>query len=151
MVLHQFFETHLDTIGKDLISYNGTAARENLLSVRQFGKDKWDELCTILADLGSPEPRPTDLTLLYDNDDALVSVLRRNQSKNTVSVANIFYAVADDEVSIFHRHKSLMLMPVQDMAVFVFETQLLDTSLISLHLLAIHILRVRRHRHHARA
>ena len=88
IVLHRFFDKHADKIGKELLSISKPAGEGENLATN--GKNAWDNLCTLLVDLGPPLEVPRmSISNSSDHQDYL-NLLERYANKTTNSVQDVF-------------------------------------------------------------
>lgn len=99
LVLHRFFESHADKIGKELLTF--TADPENETTIA--GKKAWRELCALLVEIGPPIDLPKlSNSASYEHAEYL-DLLDRHRSRNTEAVHGIFFETTTprDPVAIF--------------------------------------------------
>lgn len=94
IVLHRFFHTHADKIGKELLSMRKSSSEKAAI-----GKRAWDELCALLVDLGPPLEAPKLTSLKSKEHQEYMRLMQRNADRDTSPVSHLFSAAPVNEVS----------------------------------------------------
>jgi hypothetical protein len=94
IVLHRFFHTHADKIGKELLSMRKSSGEKAAI-----GKRAWDELCALLVDLGPPLEAPKLTGLKSNTHQDYMELMLRNADRDTSTVSHLFSAAPVSEVS----------------------------------------------------
>lgn len=88
VVLHRFFHKHADKIGKELLSFSKPSSEADSASLA--GKQVWDEICTLLVDLGPPMDAPRLSHLTSDEHKEYSDLMARQANRVTASVEGLF-------------------------------------------------------------
>lgn len=92
MVAHQFFSAHTDEIGRDLLRSRGASSRRGRVAPSQ-AKPAWDELCSVLVDLGPLPKYPSLVPLAGMDHSGYVQFYLHNASRDTRKVKHLFHKV----------------------------------------------------------
>jgi hypothetical protein len=90
LVLHRFFQTHADKIGKELLSqeHPTTQGRSGFAS----GKEAWEALCAKLVDMGSALEAPVLSRGDSSRHTPYQQFMHRNRDRDTDILNEVFYA-----------------------------------------------------------
>uniref|UniRef100_A0A0W0FVQ0 Ras-GAP domain-containing protein n=1 Tax=Moniliophthora roreri TaxID=221103 RepID=A0A0W0FVQ0_MONRR len=125
IVLHRFFDKHADKIGKELLSISKPSVDGDTSAAN--GKNAWDNLCTLLVDLGSPLEVPRTSSLGSSEHPEYKDLMKRHANKVTDLVHDIFLETVED---------------VHDTAYFVLRFNKIDVEALDVELLMYHIFKV---------
>ncbi|KIO22012.1 hypothetical protein M407DRAFT_28426 [Tulasnella calospora MUT 4182] len=94
MILHRFFRTNADKVGKELLSYPNHPSSRESEQASASGKQTWDVLCATLVEIGEPLeiPRPTPLNATQHM--RFRDFIQRNGQRNMDGVKDIFLSPA---------------------------------------------------------
>ncbi|KAG7097519.1 hypothetical protein E1B28_004862 [Marasmius oreades] len=126
IVLHRFFDKHADKIGKELLSISKPSAEGDNSAAN--GKNAWDNLCTLLVDLGPPLEVPKMSTLSSSEHPEYLILMERYANKMTSSVQDVFL-------------ETVPPVDANDTAYFVLRFNKVDVEALDLELLMYHIFR----------
>lgn len=97
IVLHRFYEKHLDKVGKELLSHAKPAL--DVESSAVAGKKAWDTLCATLVDMGPPIEVPQlNMSSAAESQD-YTDFISRNVDRDTLSVQELFYSAPTKKVN----------------------------------------------------
>lgn len=102
MILHRFFRTNADKVGKELLSYPGHPSSRESEPASASGKQTWDVLCATLVEIGEPLeiPRPTPLGAAQHM--RFRDFIQRNGQRNMDGVKDIFLSPAGPLVCVVY-------------------------------------------------
>jgi hypothetical protein len=101
IVLHRFFQTHADKIGKELLSFSKPSSEgEEESSAAAGGKTSWDALCAILIDLGEALEVPRLSLAPSSEHREYIDLMTRYANRNTDAVRDIFVETPLPQVSL---------------------------------------------------
>ncbi|KAG8981934.1 Ras GTPase activating protein ira2 [Tulasnella sp. 425] len=126
MILHRFFRTNADKVGKELLSYPGHPSSREAEPASASGKQTWDVLCATLVEIGEPLeiPRPTPLGAAQHM--RFRDFIQRNGQRNMDGVKDIFLSPAG---------------PLDRSPAFILSLHKLNIETVDLELLAAFILK----------
>ncbi|KAL0070247.1 Ras GTPase activating protein ira2 [Marasmius tenuissimus] len=124
IVLHRFFDKHADKIGKELLSISKPVGEGDNLATN--GKNAWDNLCTLLVDLGPPLEVPRMSTMNSSDHLDYLNLIERYANKATNSVQEVFL-------------ETVPPMKPSEPAFFVLRFNKIDVEALDLELLMYHI------------
>lgn len=101
IVLHRFFDKHADKIGKELLSISKPSETD---SSAITGKRAWDNLCTLLVDLGPALEIPKLSSMSTSDHPGYLQVMSHFLNRSTDSVAEIFIEADVPPVSVTNHH-----------------------------------------------
>ena len=87
IVLHRFYEKHLDKVGKELLSHAKPTVEGEANTSR--GKKAWDTLCATLVDMGPPIDVPQLNMLNSVESPEYINFLDRNEQRDGRSVKDL--------------------------------------------------------------
>lgn len=93
IVLHRFFDKHTDKIGKELLSTSKPVVEGDTSGVTVTGKRTWDNLCTLLVDLGAPLEAPKFTQLDSRQHGDFLDLKARYEGKSRASVEHFFVPI----------------------------------------------------------
>ena len=96
IVLHRFFDKHMDRIGKELLKYFRPATET---SPAVSGKSAWAALCALLVDMGNPFGIPELSSLSRSEHKEYMELMSRYSHRNTDAVKDIFIESSSSRVS----------------------------------------------------
>ena len=96
IVLHRFFDKHMDRIGKELLKYYRPATDT---SPAVSGKSAWAALCALLVDMGDPFGIPELSSLTRSEHKEYMELMSRYSHRNTDPVKDIFIEASSSRVS----------------------------------------------------
>ncbi|KAL0576959.1 Ras GTPase activating protein ira2 [Marasmius crinis-equi] len=127
IVLHRFFDKHADKIGKELLSISKPTVEGD--SSAAIGKNAWDNLCTLLVDLGPPLEVPRMSIVNSSEHPEYLDLLGRYDNKTTNSVQDIFL-------------ETVPPMDSNDTAYFVLRFNKIDVEALDIELLMYYIFKI---------
>jgi hypothetical protein len=94
LVLHRFFESHIDKIGKEVLSeskiVDGITTEGGLL---------WTDLCEALVELSQPGDVPKPSAFTSSEHEAYLDLMDRFANRSTEPIREVFLEVITDKVS----------------------------------------------------
>ena len=128
MMAHQFFSSHADAVGRELFRFRGIfASRRNPETVSQ-AKVAWDDICSILVDLGPVAKYPSLTKFSGLEHPRYNEFVLRNAARDPKSVEPLFY--------------ELLRERDESTSTFIFHINQVDVEIIEPHVLSVHILQV---------
>jgi hypothetical protein len=98
LVLHRFFDSHIDKIGKEILSVdkaqdvNGTASA---------GATLWNDLCEALVELTQPGDVPKAPTVASNEHEPYLDLMERFANRSLEPVRDVFVEVPTEIVGCF--------------------------------------------------
>ncbi|KAF9266130.1 hypothetical protein L218DRAFT_1016740 [Marasmius fiardii PR-910] len=127
IVLHRFFDKHADKIGKELLSISKPSLEGDNSAAN--GKNAWDNLCTLLVDLGPPLEVPKMSALSSNEHPDYLNLMDRYANKNTSSVQDVFL-------------ETVLPADADNTGFFVLRFNKIDVEALDLELLMYHIFKI---------
>jgi len=144
IVLHRFFEKHVDKVGKELMSKPLDEGDAYAID----GRRTWETLCSTLVDMGQPMDIPRLSMLSSSQQRDYLDLMSRYNHRSTTSVRDIFIETFTEKVRYenlpIHGAISANLVPFyKDIpAVFVLFVSKIDVETLDIELLLYHIFKV---------
>ncbi|KAG9015978.1 Ras GTPase activating protein ira2 [Tulasnella sp. 427] len=126
MILHRFFRSNADKVGKELLSYPTYPPSRESEQTAANGKQTWDVLCATLVEIGEPLEIPKPIPLNAAQHGRFRDFMQRNGQRNMDGVKEIFLCPAS---------------PVDRSLAFILSLHKLNVETVDLELLAAYILK----------
>ncbi|KAF8300138.1 hypothetical protein DL93DRAFT_2173457 [Clavulina sp. PMI_390] len=126
IICHQFFASHADAVGQTVLRFRGIFASRRSRRAMDIAKASWDELCSVLVDLGPLPKYPTVTKKSGFEHPRFAEFLMRNANRDITSVENLFVLVPEETND--------------NEATFLFRLNQVDAEVLEPHALWYHIL-----------
>jgi hypothetical protein len=95
-VLHRFFASHIDKIGKEILSIEKSQENEGVTP----GPSLWGDLCSAMVELSDPSEVPKLATESSTEHGPWRELVERFYDRPTAAVASIFVEAVTDKVAL---------------------------------------------------